>query len=239
MTVEQIVFYTFATLTIVSALGVVTVRNSVQAVLCLVLTFFSAAVLWMLLEAEFLAVALVLVYVGAVMVLFLFVVMMLDVDFASLKQGFTRYVPLGVLVAIGLLIGLYWVLRGEVFGLEAMPEPAKHGAEHSNIEVLGRLLYTDYFYAFEIAGVILLVAIVAAISLTFRGRRERRGQSVPTQHKASKDERLHIIKMDAEIAEPEDDDKNKGQKKSEKKTQSRAKDKSKAESKSKSKGESS
>lgn len=204
MTAEQIVFYIFATLTIVSALGVVTVRNSVQAVLCLVLTFFSAAVLWMLLEAEFLAVVLVLVYVGAVMVLFLFVVMMLDVDFASLNQGFTRYVPLGILVAIGLLIGLYWVLRGEVFGLEAMPEPAKHGAEHSNVEVLGRLLYTDYFYAFEIAGVILLVAIVAAISLTFRGRRERRGQSVPSQHRASKDERLHIVKMDAEIAEPEE-----------------------------------
>lgn len=204
MTAEQIVFYVFATLTIVSALGVVTVRNSVQAVLCLVLTFFSAAVLWMLLEAEFLAVALVLVYVGAVMVLFLFVVMMLDVDFASLNQGFTRYVPLGILVAIGLLIGLYWVLRGEVFGLEAMPEPAKHGAEHSNVEVLGRLLYTDYFYAFEIAGVILLVAIVAAISLTFRGRRERRGQSVPSQHRASKDERLHIVKMDAEVAEPDE-----------------------------------
>lgn len=204
MTAEQIVFYVFATLTIVSALGVVTVRNSVQAVLCLVLTFFSAAVLWMLLEAEFLAVALVLVYVGAVMVLFLFVVMMLDVDFASLNQGFTRYVPLGIFVAIGLLIGLYWVLRGEVFGLEAMPEPAKHGAEHSNVEVLGRLLYTDYFYAFEIAGVILLVAIVAAISLTFRGRRERRGQSVPSQHRASKDERLHIVKMDAEVTEPDE-----------------------------------
>ncbi|ACV25719.1 NADH-quinone oxidoreductase subunit J [Kangiella koreensis] len=215
MTAEQIVFYIFATLTIVSALGVVTVRNSVQAVLCLVLTFFSAAVLWMLLEAEFLAIALVLVYVGAVMVLFLFVVMMLDVDFASLNQGFTRYVPLGILVAIGLLIGLYWVLRGEVFGLEAMPEPVKHGAEHSNVEVLGRLLYTDYFYAFEIAGVILLVAIVAAISLTFRGRRERRGQSVPSQHRASKDERLHIVKMDAEVAEPEESEpEEKGKRKS-------------------------
>ena len=199
MTVEQIVFYLFATLMIVSALGVVTVRNSVQAVLCLVLTFFSAAVLWMLLEAEFLAVALVLVYVGAVMVLFLFVVMMLDIDFASLRQGFTRYVPLGILVAVALLIGLYWILRGEVFGLESMPEPAKHDESYSNVEALGSLLYTDYFYAFEIAGVILLVAIVAAISLTFRGRRDRRGQSVPGQHKASKDDRLHVLKMDAEV----------------------------------------
>ncbi|MHC9509512.1 NADH-quinone oxidoreductase subunit J [Kangiella sp. M94] len=236
MTAEQIVFYVFATLTIVSALGVVTVRNSVQAVLCLVLTFFSAAVLWMLLEAEFLAVVLVLVYVGAVMVLFLFVVMMLDVDFASLKQGFTRYLPFGVLVAAALLIGLYWVLRGEVFGLEAMPEPAKHGAEHSNVEVLGRLLYTDYFYAFEIAGVILLVAIIAAISLTFRGRRERRGQSVPTQHRASKDERLHIVKMDAEVPESDDEPSESGDKN---KRQQKAKGKAKAKPKSKSKGESS
>lgn len=212
MSVEQIVFYLFATIAIVSALGVVTVRNSVQAVLCLVLTFFSVAVLWMLLEAEFLAVVLVLVYVGAVMVLFLFVVMMLDVDFASLKQGFTRYLPFGILIALGLLGGLYWVLREEVFGLEAMPEPAKHGAEHSNVEALGKLLYTDYFYAFEIAGVILLVAIVAAISLTFRGRRERRGQSVPGQHRASKDERLHVIKMDAEVSEANDDEQQKGSK---------------------------
>lgn len=148
------------------------------------------------------------------MVLFLFVVMMLDVDFAGLNQGFTRYVPLGILVAIGLLIGLYWVLRGEVFGLEAMPEPAKHGADHSNVEVLGRLLYTDYFYAFEIAGVILLVAIVAAISLTFRGRRERRGQSVPSQHRASKDERLHIVKMDAEPDEGESEETGKRKSKS-------------------------
>ncbi|MCW8856485.1 MAG: NADH-quinone oxidoreductase subunit J [Kangiella sp.] len=237
MTAEQIVFYLFATLAIASALGVVMVRNSVQAVLCLVLTFFSMAALWMLLEAEFLAIALVLVYVGAVMVLFLFVVMMLDVDFASLKQGFTRYVPLGVLVAAGLLIGLYWVLRGEVFGLEMMPEPNKHGAEHSNVEVLGKLLYTDYFYAFEVAGVILLVAIVAAISLTFRGRRERRGQSVPMQHRASKDERLHIVKMDAEVAEFEDqqidqdsDNTGKGKKKQKSKAKAKPKTQTKGES---------
>ena len=192
MTVESIVFYLFAALTVLGAVGVITVRNAVQAVLCLVLTFFSAAVLWMLLEAEFLAVTLVLVYVGAVMVLFLFVVMMLDVDYASLKSGFTRYLPLGILVALALFGAIYWVIRSEVLG--EMPEPAKHSAEYSNVTVLGKLLYTEYFYAFEVAGVILLVAIVAAISLTFRGRRDRRGQSVPVQHQASREE--HERSMD-------------------------------------------
>lgn len=195
MTVESIVFYVFAALTVIGALGVITMRNAVQAVLCLVLTFFSAAVLWMLLEAEFLAVTLVLVYVGAVMVLFLFVVMMLDVDYASLKSGFTKYLPLGIVTALALFGVIYWVIRSEVLG--DMPEPAKHSAEYSNVTVLGRLLYTDYFYAFEIAGVILLVAIVAAISLTFRGRRERRGQSVPMQHQASREERLRVVSMES------------------------------------------
>lgn len=195
MTVESLVFYLFASLTVLGAVGVITVRNAVQAVLCLVLTFFSAAVLWMLLEAEFLAVTLVLVYVGAVMVLFLFVVMMLDVDYASLKSGFTRYLPLGILVALALFGAIYWVIRSEVLG--DMPEPAKHSAEYSNVTVLGKLLYTEYFYAFEVAGVILLVAIVAAISLTFRGRRDRRGQSVPVQHQASREERLRVLSMES------------------------------------------
>lgn len=195
MTVESIVFYLFAGLTVIGALGVITMRNAVQAVLCLVLTFFSAAVLWMLLEAEFLAVTLVLVYVGAVMVLFLFVVMMLDVDYASLKSGFTKYLPLGIVTALALFGAIYWVIRSEVLG--DIPEPAKHSAEYSNVTVLGKLLYTDYFYAFEIAGVILLVAIVAAISLTFRGRRERRGQSVPMQHQASREERLRVVSMES------------------------------------------
>jgi len=195
MTVESLVFYLFASLTVLGAVGVITVRNAVQAVLCLVLTFFSAAALWMLLEAEFLAVTLVLVYVGAVMVLFLFVVMMLDVDYASLKSGFTRYLPLGILVALALFGAIYWVIRSEVLG--DMPEPAKHSAEYSNVTVLGKLLYTEYFYAFEVAGVILLVAIVAAISLTFRGRRDRRGQSVPVQHQASREERLRVVSMES------------------------------------------
>ena len=195
MTVESIVFYVFSALTVIGAVGVISMKNAVQAVLCLVLTFFSAAVLWMLLEAEFLAVTLVLVYVGAVMVLFLFVVMMLDVDYASLKAGFTKYLPLALIMALALFGAIYWVIRSEVLG--EIPEPPKHGAEYSNVTELGKLLYTDYFYAFEVAGVILLVAIVAAISLTFRGRRDRRGQSVPLQHQATKEERLRIVSMES------------------------------------------
>ncbi|GAA4361457.1 NADH-quinone oxidoreductase subunit J [Kangiella marina] len=195
MTVEAIVFYFFAGLTLLGAVGVITMRNAVQAVLCLVLTFFSAAVLWMLLEAEFLAVTLVLVYVGAVMVLFLFVVMMLDVDYAQLKSGFTKYLPLGIVMALALFGAIYWVIRNEALG--EIPEPAKHGADYSNVTVLGKLLYTEYFYAFEVAGVILLVAIIAAISLTFRGRRDRRGQSVPTQHQTSREERLRVVSMES------------------------------------------
>lgn len=199
MTVEQIVFYFFSAMAIIAAIGVITVRNAVQAVLCLVLTFFSAAALWLLLEAEFLAITLVLVYVGAVMVLFLFVVMMLDVDYASLQQGFSKQLPLGLFTALLLFGGIYWVIRGKYFGSEVIAEPAKHGADYSNVKELGMLLYTEYFYAFEIAGVVLLVAIIAAISLTFRGRRERRGQSVPKQHQTTKEDRLRIIKMDAEV----------------------------------------
>lgn len=211
MTVESIVFYVFAALTVIGALGVISMKNAVQAVLCLVLTFFSAAVLWMLLEAEFLAVTLVLVYVGAVMVLFLFVVMMLDVDYASLKSGFTKYLPLGIITALALFGAIYWVIRSEALG--DMPEPAKHSADYSNVTVLGKLLYTDYFYAFEIAGVILLVAIVAAISLTFRGRRDRRGQSVPLQHQATKEERLRVVSMESGLRQDAHMEKPKTQKK--------------------------
>lgn len=199
MNIESIVFYIFSALTIIAAIGVISVKNSVQAVMCLVLTFFSAAALWLLLEAEFLAITLVLVYVGAVMVLFLFVVMMLDVDFAALKQGFVKQLPLGLLVGFALFGAVYWVVRSQVFGTQQIPEPAKHDLEYSNVEELGRLLYGEYFYPFEIAGVILLVAIIAAISLTFRGRRERKGQSVREQHRVTKDERLKIVKMKTEL----------------------------------------
>lgn len=199
--IEALVFYLFSAMTIVAAIGVITVKNSVQAVLCLVLTFFSAAALWLLLEAEFLAITLVLVYVGAVMVLFLFVVMMLDVDFAALKQGFAKHLPLGLLVGAALFSAIYWVINFKVFGTDKIAEPAKHDADYSNVEELGRLLYGEYFYPFEIAGVILLVAIIAAISLTFRGRRDRKGQSVREQHRVLKEERLKVVSMKSETGE--------------------------------------
>jgi len=198
MELKALVFYVFAALTLVSATMVITVRNAVRAVLSLVLTFFCAAVLWLLTEAEFLSIALVLVYVGAVMVLFLFVVMMLDVDYAAVKQGFTRYLPLGVIAAMLVFFGIWGMVREGSFSLGA---PAAAGAggvdgDTPNIEVLGRLLYTDYFYAFELAAVILLVALIAAVALTFRGTRMRKVQDVGRQVNVSKEERLRIVKVE-------------------------------------------
>lgn len=207
MTIETLVFYFFATLMVIGALGVVLLNNSVQAVLSLVFTFFCAAIIWLLLEAEFLAISLVLVYVGAVMVLFLFVVMMLDLDRSKPIKKHGKQLLFGLVVAIILFIGLYLVLRSEYFGLQLMPTPAKHSLEYSNVAELGKLLYNDYFYAFEIAGVILLVAIVAAISLTFRGRLERRGQSIPGQHKVTKEDRLRVVKVEAELTAKENTEK--------------------------------
>jgi len=205
MSIEKIVFYAFSTILIVAALSVITRRDSVKAVLSLVLCFFAAAALWMLLEAEFLAVSLVLVYVGAVMVLFLFVVMMLDIDFAAIKQGFTRYMPVGIVAAAVFLGGLYWLINSGLFDSQSMPMPAPHDADYSNIEELGMLLYTHYFYPFELAAVILLVAIIAAISLTYRGSRSRKVQNIAEQVSTKKEDRLRIIKMDPVIEETIDE----------------------------------
>jgi NADH-quinone oxidoreductase subunit J len=205
MTMEKIVFYGFASILIAAALAVISFRNSVKAVLSLVLAFFAAAGLWMLVEAEFLAVSLVLVYVGAVLVLFLFVVMMLDVNYAAIKEGFTRYLPLGVLAALAFFAGLYHLFRNE--SLAALT-PARHGADYSNVRALGEVLYTQYFYAFEIAAVLLLVAIIAAISLTFRGTRNRKVQNVAEQVRVKKEDRLRIIKMAAETSNAADQKEN-------------------------------
>jgi len=199
MGIEQLVFYAFSTLLILSAIAVVTVRNSVRAVLFLIVCFFSAAAIWLLLEAEFLAISLILVYVGAVMVLFLFVVMMLDIDYASLKQGFTKYLPIGLLGVVVFFGGVYGLVNSGLFNHNSMPIPAPHASDYSNIHELGMLLYTHYFYPFEIAAVLLLVAIIAAISLTFRGSRERKVQNVSEQVKATKASRLRVLKMDTEI----------------------------------------
>ena len=198
MTMESILFYLFATVLVVSAAMVVTIRNPVKAALFLVLSFFSAACIWMTLEAEFLSIALVLVYVGAVMVLFLFVVMMLDIDVESMREGFARNLPVGALVAGVMVVEFAVVMMSDRFDSQSLPRPAGHGPDYSNTKELGLVLYTDYVFAFEVAGLILLVAIVAAIVLTMRRRPNTRYQSPSEQVKVSKSERLRIVSMPTE-----------------------------------------
>jgi NADH-quinone oxidoreductase subunit J len=200
---EQIVFYCFAAMLIFAATMVITVRNPVRAALFLVLAFFTSAGIWLLLEAEFLALTLVLVYVGAVMVLFLFVVMMLDINLSSLQEGFTRYLPLGILVAALITIEMLAVLGASHFGLDIVPAPAPQPDDYSNTKAIGLLLYTTYVYPFEIASVILTVAIVAAITLTLRGNKSRKAQIVSEQIKVRPEDRVRIVKMDAVKKEPE------------------------------------
>ncbi len=198
MTAINILFYFFATVLVLSGLRVITVRNPVHAALFLVLAFFSMACIWLLLEEEFLAIVLVLVYVGAVMVLFLFVVMMLDINIARLREGFIRYVWVGVGVAFFVAVQLYVVFTAKQAGLvDALPPPA-HGADYSNTESLGRVLYTDYVYPFEIAAAVLLVAIVAAIALTMRRRADTKHQRPSDQVAVRRADRIRIVKMPAE-----------------------------------------
>jgi NADH-quinone oxidoreductase subunit J len=194
----QIVFYSFATVLVLSAIAVVTMRNPVHAALFLVLCFFSTSALWLLLEAEFLAVALVLVYVGAVMVLFLFVVMMLDINIARLREGFAGFLPIGIIVAVVMAVEIGMIVGAKNFGLDKYPAPVRHGAEYSNTNELGGVLYTDYMYPFEIAAVVLLVAIIAAIALTMRRREGTRHQDPSKQVLVKKADRLKIVKMDSE-----------------------------------------
>ncbi len=193
--IEAIVFYFFAVLSVTTATVVVTVRNPILAALFLVLTFFASAAIWMTLEAEFLAITLVLVYVGAVMVLFLFVVMMLDINIARMREGFSRVLPLGIVVAVIMLALMWSVVTSDIFSLEVMVKPAARAADYSNTKALGGVLYTDYVFAFEVAAVILLVAIIAAISLTMRKRPQTRYQNPSDQMKVQKADRLRIVKM--------------------------------------------
>ena len=199
----QFSFYLFSAILIVAASLVVTVRNPVKAALYLVLAFFSAACIWLTLEAEFLAIVLVLVYVGAVMVLFLFVVMMLDIDVARLREGFTQYLPAGLVIAGVMVAELSVVMLSRRFGLDAIPRPVARGVDYSNTRELGLVLYTDYVYAFEIAALILLVAIIAAISLTFRRRGGTKVQVISEQLQVTKADRLRIVKMSSEITNGE------------------------------------
>jgi len=195
MNFSTFTFYVFAAILVFAALRVVTTRNPVQAALWLVLSFFTAAGVWLLLQAEFLAIALVLVYVGAVMVLFLFVVMMLDVNFDNLRQHFRSYVPIGALVGALVLLEMALVIVGSAIGPGSALPPAPQG---SNTRALGRLLYVDYVYPFEIAAVVLLVAIVAAIALTHRQRRESKYQVPGAQVKVRRADRIRIVKMPTE-----------------------------------------
>ena len=198
---STLIFYIFAAILLVAATLVVTTRNLVQAALWLVLSFFSAAGVWLLLQAEFLAIVLVLVYVGAVMVLFLFVVMMLDVNFDKMRERFRSYIPVAAIVGILVLVEILLVLFGGYVGNPTAPPPAA-AAGYSNTKTLGLQIYTDYAYPFEIAAMILLVAIIAAIALTHRRRRETKHQDPGAQVRVRRDERLRIVKMPAEKREP-------------------------------------
>jgi len=198
MDFERIVFYVFAAILVFAATRVITVRNPVHAALHLVLAFFTSAGLWLLLEAEFLAITLVLVYVGAVMVLFLFVVMMLDINITVMREGFIRHLPVGLTVAGLMILELWLVMKNKAFDAVHMPAPPPHGADYSNTRELGSVLYTDYVYPFEIAAVILLVAIIAAIVLSLRKRKTSKKQNPSEQAKVRAEDRVRVIKMEAE-----------------------------------------
>jgi NADH-quinone oxidoreductase subunit J len=210
MTIVQILFYVFSAILVFSAIRVITARNPVHSALWLVFAFFNSALIWMLMEAEFLSIILVLVYVGAVMVLFLFVVMMLDINIAQMREGFTRYAPLGALVAIVVVTEIASVVIAKKLGLGdaviAAADPTK-----SNTQELGHKLYTEYLYPFELAAMILLVAIVAAITLTMRKRPGLKQQDISKQVGAIARERVRIVKMASEPRDVPADDSSKEQ----------------------------
>ena len=195
---ETFVFYVFSAFVVLSALMVITVNNPVKAAFFLVLTFFSSAAIWLLLEAEFLAIILIIVYVGAVMVLFLFVVMMLDINLAQLKEGFVKNLPLAVAVALAMFATIYFIVGGNQFDSDNFAPPERHAADYSNVAELGKVLYTEYVFAFEIAAVILLVGIVAAISLTLRRRPNTKHQKVEDQVAVKSSERLRVVKVESQ-----------------------------------------
>jgi NADH-quinone oxidoreductase subunit J len=202
MSFELAAFYTFASITTLAALGVITLKNPVHAVLSLILTFFSTACLWLLLQAEFLGITLVLVYVGAVMILFLFVVMMLDVNTTPLREGFARYFPVAMAVAAIMLfemLSLIGVTRGQA-GLSLSATDPATAAGLSNLEWIGQALFTRFMLPFEIAAVILTVAIVVAVMLTLRRRSGTKTQDPSRQVAVRREDRVRLLKMKAEPA---------------------------------------
>ena len=196
--ITSAIFWLFALVLIGAAIGVVTSRNPVYSVLYLVLAFFNSAVLWILLEVEFLGIVLVLVYVGAVMVLFLFVVMMLDINVEKVKAGFTRYLYFGVFVAGTIVAQIGYVVWYKKMGFEMVVTPAATPKNFSNTEALGEVLYTQYVYPFQLAAVILLVAIVAAITLTMRKRQGLKVQDIGKQVAVNRNDRVRLVSMGAE-----------------------------------------
>ncbi len=198
MSFTQLAFYFFAAVMVLASTMVITIRNPVKAALFLVLAFVSGACVWMTLEAEFLAIVLVLVYVGAVMVLFLFVVMMLDVNLTRLREGFGEYLPIGGLVAVLMVLEMVIVLSADSFDQQNMPRPEPQAEGYSNTKELGRLLYTFYVYPFELAAIILLVAIIAAIALTLRKRPQTKYQNPAEQVAVRREDRVRLVKMAAE-----------------------------------------
>lgn len=200
MEFKTFVFYFLSTILVYASLRVVTLRNPVHAALHLILAFFSASGVWVLLQAEFLAIALVLVYVGAVMVLFLFVVMMLDINLDRLREGFWSYLPMGAIVALLMVAEMSLVLWGNYFNLFESNVP-QTDAGFSNVQAIARLLFTEYVYPFELASVILLVAIVAAAALTLRGKRMSKSVSPSQQVFVKAKDRVRVLQMPAERRE--------------------------------------
>jgi NADH-quinone oxidoreductase subunit J len=189
-----IVFYVFATLLVGSAAMVIISRNPVRGALFLVLAFFATSVLWLLIEAEFLALALIFVYIGAVMTLLLFVVMMLDLDLVPTREGFVRYLPFGIIVMVLLVTMMIIVVTPEHFKLGSIATLTQHPDDYSNVKEIGNVLYTQYLYPFELAAIILLVAIISAITLAFRGRQSNaKTQRISKQLSASKIDRLRLV----------------------------------------------
>jgi len=203
-TIFSVFFYAFAGLLVISALRVITARNPVHAALFLVLAFFCASGLWMLLKAEFLSLALILVYVGAVMVLFLFVVMMLDLDLEHLRRDFKKYLPVAFLMGAVIVLELSIVLIRSFIGTSSPVQPMLEESTMSNTKALGMLIFVDYVYAFEVAGIILLVAIIAAVALTLRNRKDAKAQNVAEQTNVKAADRMRIVKMDSDMAAKQD-----------------------------------
>jgi len=203
-TLFAVFFYAFAGLLVISALRVVTARNPVHAALFLVLAFFCASGLWMILKAEFLSLALILVYVGAVMVLFLFVVMMLDLDIEHLRRDYKKFLPVAFLMGAVIVLELSIVLIRSFIGTNVPVQPMLEELATNNTHALGMLIFVDYVYAFEVAGVILLVAIIAAVALTLRNRKDAKTQNIHQQVNVNSADRMRIVKMDSDMAAKQD-----------------------------------